>query len=65
MKQLNLLKMEFREFSTLLFVFNAMVWVYLGLDKVSVLVTDQQSREIQFNNTEVEKMAFPYLNWNY
>lgn len=62
MKQPNLLKMEFREFSTLLFVFNAMVWVYLGLDKVSVLVTDQQSREIQFNNTGVEKMAFPYLN---
>lgn len=48
--------MDFREFFTLLFVFNAMVWVYLGLDKVSVLVTDQQSREIQFNNTGVEKI---------
>lgn len=45
--------MEFREFFTLLFVFNAMVWVYLGLDKVSVLVTDQQSKEIQFSNTGV------------
>lgn len=56
MKQLNLLKMDFREFFTLLFVFNAMVWVYLGLDKVSVLVTDQQSREIQFNNTGVGKI---------